>query len=217
MAACWLYCRARFWPHANIFDRRTDCNSCEAVWPEAPLLIWINSNPNMDKLSHDQYTVDEITYPFLTYPFPNFTDYIVEVWEWDKYFHPTLDNGCNYVSMLGLKLIHISKDGLGTSRVGLSSNVTLNNAFVKLVPFWPPVTRILARAVQTASRLLLADRLALSIFMNTTPPVHITRKPLFPVCRPEELCIRSSSPTYPQLAQLYTVPNMYAWWLFELV
>ena len=29
----------------------------------------------------------------------------------DKYFHPTLYNGCNYLSMLGLKLNHVSKWG----------------------------------------------------------------------------------------------------------
>ena len=29
----------------------------------------------------------------------------------DKYFHPTLYLGCNYIFMLGLKLIHVSKSG----------------------------------------------------------------------------------------------------------
>ena len=29
----------------------------------------------------------------------------------DKWFHPTLYNGCNYLSMLGLKLNHVSKRG----------------------------------------------------------------------------------------------------------
>ena len=29
----------------------------------------------------------------------------------DKYFHPTHYNGCNYLSMLGLKLNHVSKRG----------------------------------------------------------------------------------------------------------
>ena len=29
----------------------------------------------------------------------------------DKLFHPTLYNGCNYLSMLGLKLNHVSKRG----------------------------------------------------------------------------------------------------------
>ena len=29
----------------------------------------------------------------------------------DKLFHPTHYNGCNYLSMLGLKLIHVSKRG----------------------------------------------------------------------------------------------------------
>ena len=30
-----------------------------------------------------------------------------EVWEWHKYFHPTPYNGCNYLSMLRFKLIHV--------------------------------------------------------------------------------------------------------------
>ena len=29
----------------------------------------------------------------------------------DKLFHPTLHNGCDYISMLGLKLTHVSKRG----------------------------------------------------------------------------------------------------------
>ena len=29
----------------------------------------------------------------------------------DKQFHPTEHNGCNYLSMLGLKLPHVSKRG----------------------------------------------------------------------------------------------------------
>ena len=29
----------------------------------------------------------------------------------DKYFHPMHHNGCNYLSMLGLKLNHVSKRG----------------------------------------------------------------------------------------------------------
>ena len=45
---------------------------------------------------------DEITYPFL-----NFNVCTVEVYEWMSNF--TLHNGCNYLSMLGLKLIHVSK------------------------------------------------------------------------------------------------------------
>ena len=39
----------------------------------------------------------------------------VEVWEWmGKAFHPTLYWACDYLSMLGLKLIHVSKRGPGT-------------------------------------------------------------------------------------------------------
>ena len=34
-----------------------------------------------------------------------------EFYEWDKYFHPTHYNGCSCLSMLGFKLIHVSKRG----------------------------------------------------------------------------------------------------------
>ena len=49
---------------------------------------------------------DEITYPFLNFNGSN---------RWslgmDKYFHPTLYNGWNYLSMPGFKLNHVSKNG----------------------------------------------------------------------------------------------------------
>ena len=47
---------------------------------------------------------DRITYPFL-----NFNGCTVEVYEWISNFIPHF--GCNYLSMLGLKLIHVSKRG----------------------------------------------------------------------------------------------------------
>ena len=43
----------------------------------------------------------------ITYPFPNFIG-IFEVWEWMS-FHRTLYKACGYLSMLGLKLNHVSK------------------------------------------------------------------------------------------------------------
>ena len=42
----------------------------------------------------------------ITYPFPNFNRWSLGM---DKWIHPTLDNGCNYLSMLGLKLNHARK------------------------------------------------------------------------------------------------------------
>ena len=48
----------------------------------------------------------------ITYPFPNFNGATVEVWEWDKQFHPTFYNGCNYVAMVGLKLSYVSLKGV---------------------------------------------------------------------------------------------------------
>ena len=47
----------------------------------------------------------------ITYPFPNFKVYTFWSLGMDKDFHPTLYNGCNYLSMLGLMFIHVSKTG----------------------------------------------------------------------------------------------------------
>ena len=57
------------------------------------LLVWINLNPSIDKLSHTQKSVDEITYPF-----PNF-NCTVDVWEWISIF-PTFYDRYDYLSML---------------------------------------------------------------------------------------------------------------------
>ena len=47
----------------------------------------------------------------ITNPFPDFNGANVEVWEWDKLFHTTLHCTRDYLSMLGLRLIHVSKRG----------------------------------------------------------------------------------------------------------
>ena len=59
----------------------------------------------------------------ITYPFLNFNGCTIAVYEWISNPPPppphththththTLYNGCNYLSMLGLKLIHVSKRG----------------------------------------------------------------------------------------------------------
>ena len=46
----------------------------------------------------------------IIHPFPNFIGVAVEVWN-GKVISPTLNNGCNYLCMLGLKLVHVSKSG----------------------------------------------------------------------------------------------------------
>ena len=52
----------------------------------------------------------------ITYLFPNFNVATIEVWEWMKLlFHPILNNGCDYLSMLGLKLFPVSKWAPGSS------------------------------------------------------------------------------------------------------
>ena len=47
----------------------------------------------------------------IIYPFKNFDGCTIDVLEWISNFHPTLNNGCDYLSMLGLKLNHVSKRG----------------------------------------------------------------------------------------------------------
>ena len=47
----------------------------------------------------------------ITYPFPNFNGATVGSLEMGTKFHPTPFEGCNYISMLGLKLIHANKMG----------------------------------------------------------------------------------------------------------
>ena len=42
----------------------------------------------------------------------------------DKWFHTTLYNGCNYLSMLGLKLNHVSKRGRRKSAKSMTDNVS---------------------------------------------------------------------------------------------
>ena len=45
----------------------------------------------------------------ITCPFPNFNSCTVEVWGWISNFITHFCNGCNHLSMLRLKLIHVSK------------------------------------------------------------------------------------------------------------
>ena len=52
----------------------------------------------------------------------------------DKYFHPTQYNGCSYLSMLGLKLNHVSKRGPWTE---ISHIVILTSNTKLYVEFYP--------------------------------------------------------------------------------
>ena len=51
----------------------------------------------------------------------------------DKEFHPTCYNGCNYLSMLGLKLIHIGENGL---RLLDMTNWQVTHDVVNLYKWW---------------------------------------------------------------------------------
>ena len=64
-----------------------------------------------------QINFDPINF-HITYPFPN-----VKVGEWIM-IHHTHYNGCNYFSMLGLKLNHVSKRVPGWSSFPIAASVT---------------------------------------------------------------------------------------------
>ena len=87
--------------YSNDLQRHDSNPGCQ--WPLS--LTWFKSNPSMDKHMPSKVW-DEITYPF-----PNFNGCIVEVWEWISNVTPHSNNGCNYLSMLGLKLIYVGKRG----------------------------------------------------------------------------------------------------------
>ena len=76
-----------------------------AVLCQGPLLqTWINFNPSMDKESHAQWYV---RWNYLSIP------KLQRCNRWslgmDKWFNLTLYNGCNYLSMLGSKLNHVTE------------------------------------------------------------------------------------------------------------
>ena len=53
----------------------------------------------------------------ITYPLPNFNGATVEVWEWISDFITHFINGCNYLCMLELKLIHVRKRVEGDAHI----------------------------------------------------------------------------------------------------
>ena len=69
-----------------------------------PLLTRINVNPSMDKWLHAQKSVgcNDLSIPKLH----RFHRWSLGI---DKSVHSTIYNGCSYLSMLGLTLVHVSK------------------------------------------------------------------------------------------------------------
>ena len=82
-------------PMFNCFDMALYSFNRTYLW--VPLPAWISNYT-------DYKMCDEITYPF-----PNFNGCTVEVWKWISNFIPHF--ACDYLSMLGLKLIHVRKGG----------------------------------------------------------------------------------------------------------
>ena len=100
-----------------------ECSICTAVeyaiiWFRiwfvtlAPFLLkWFNFNLSMDKQLHTLKTVGW-NYSSI----PKLQRLYRRILGMKNQFHPTLYNGCDYISMLGLKLNHISKRGYCSSQ-----------------------------------------------------------------------------------------------------
>ena len=104
----------------------------------------------------------------ITYPFPNSNGATVEVWEWISYFIP-LQWACGYLSMLGLKLIRVSKSthwwwsvdascclwgNVRCQKLFLISSTIVSNICVPstlLIPSWFPLDKLVAISHTTVS------------------------------------------------------------------
>ena len=77
-------------------------------WHHGPILLtWLTLIAAWISNHMPSKVWDEITYQF-----PNFNGYTVEVWEWISNFTThVIITACDYLSMLGLKSIHVSKRG----------------------------------------------------------------------------------------------------------
>ena len=64
----------------------------------------------------------------ITYSFPNFNGATVEVWEWMSNVIPHFIWVCDFISMLGFKLIHVDKKVRGVTRAILSGLLILMNS-----------------------------------------------------------------------------------------
>ena len=95
-------------------------------YPGPLLLTWINCNPIIHYKMWDE----------ITYPFPNFNGCTVEVWEWISNIIPHFTGECDYLSMLGIKLIHVTKCAPGVSLptgIILKTNEAVINIYVSVV------------------------------------------------------------------------------------
>ena len=107
-------CCVALWQIANPFSgcRQVDCHSLTIgldprFSPSIDSFCWYGLTSIPAWISNHMRIKmwDEIAYPF-----PNFNGATVEVWKCVSNFIPHF-NGCNYLSMLGLKLVHVRKMG----------------------------------------------------------------------------------------------------------
>ena len=78
--------------------------------------------------------------------------------EIDKYFHPTLHNGCNYLSLLGLKLIYVSKSA-PLKDIDWIYGSRINQVKLYILQFCPGSDLIFS-----------CDQAALRTFLSVHPP-----------------------------------------------
>ena len=95
---------------------------------QGPLsLTWIKFNHSLNKQSHTQYSV---RWNYLFIPKLQWLHHWSLVM--DNQFHPTLYNGSNYLSMLGLKFINVSNRGSQFMHTKASPYHTFNSKLLSV-------------------------------------------------------------------------------------
>ena len=105
-AEMWWVLAEKWRPYISIWCKLLDMCSCYKEDQWSFLLTWITIFPSMDKSLHTQKSVG---WKYLS--IPKLQRYNRWSLGMDKLFHPILYNRYNYLPMLGLEIIHISKRG----------------------------------------------------------------------------------------------------------
>ena len=100
------------------------------------LLTWIKFYLSMD----NKNTSVIMCGGEITYPFPNVNDVTVEIWDWINNFI-SICGACNYLTMLELKLIHVSKLRPGSLLFITCFKGQVGTTYCARSNIWPHMTR----------------------------------------------------------------------------
>ena len=115
----------------------------------------------------------------ITYPFSNFNGATVEIYRMGKLLHPSIFNGCNYLFVQGLKLIHFRKRGPWHVHVMYQHDLQLDH--IAKINWWTSKRCFIVTLTNSHDKLLwphrechrVAWQTALGISLNDSPEVDV--------------------------------------------